>query len=148
MSLYMSPAFFFCLLARCFYGGTHPTAAVAKADSSFSFITLIWRVAQLGVVVIGTFALHWVPFCLYAAPEEGCLPGLGQVLHRMFPFQRGLFEDKVANIWCSLSLLIKVNVVGAPAGRKTATEYVYIYMLSYECKNMSVCVLVPVVVAV
>ena len=27
------------------------------------------------------------------------------MLHRMFPFDRGLFEDKVANIWCSLSIV-------------------------------------------
>ncbi|KAJ7388911.1 Glucosyltransferase-like protein [Desmophyllum pertusum] len=32
-----------------------------------------------------------------------------QVLHRLFPFARGIFEDKVANIWCSLSVLIKVK---------------------------------------
>ena len=27
-----------------------------------------------------------------------------QVLHRMFPFARGLYEDKVANFWCSISV--------------------------------------------
>ena len=30
-----------------------------------------------------------------------------QVLHRLFPFQRGLFEDKVANFWCASNLFIK-----------------------------------------
>lgn len=29
-----------------------------------------------------------------------CAGGLAQVLHRLFPFARGLFEDKVANVWC------------------------------------------------
>ena len=28
-----------------------------------------------------------------------------QVLHRLFPFARGLFEDKVSNIWYALSVL-------------------------------------------
>ena len=28
-----------------------------------------------------------------------------QVLHRMFPFARGLYEDKVANFWCSVSVV-------------------------------------------
>ena len=27
-----------------------------------------------------------------------------QVVHRMFPFARGLYEDKVANFWCSISV--------------------------------------------
>jgi len=27
----------------------------------------------------------------------------------MFPFARGLYEDKVANLWCSLSPIIKIN---------------------------------------
>lgn len=31
------------------------------------------------------------------------------VLRRLFPVARGLYEDKVANVWCSLSVLIKLN---------------------------------------
>ena len=63
------------------------------------------RIAQLGVVVLAVLTVHFVPFCALAAPEVGCVAGVGQVLHRMFPFDRGLFEDKVANIWCSLSIV-------------------------------------------
>jgi alpha-1,3-glucosyltransferase len=32
---------------------------------------------------------------------------LAQSIHRIFPFARGLFEDKVANFWCTLNLIIK-----------------------------------------
>lgn len=32
-----------------------------------------------------------------------------QLLHRVFPFARGLFEDKVANFWCALNVLIKLK---------------------------------------
>jgi len=32
-----------------------------------------------------------------------------QVLHRVFPFSRGLFEDKVANVWCALNVVIKLK---------------------------------------
>lgn len=28
---------------------------------------------------------------------------------RIFPFYRGLYEDKVANIWCSLSPVLKLK---------------------------------------
>lgn len=30
-----------------------------------------------------------------------------QVIHRLAPFERGVFEDYVANFWCSTSMLIK-----------------------------------------
>jgi len=32
-----------------------------------------------------------------------------QVVHRVFPFARGLFEDKVANFWCALNVVIKLK---------------------------------------
>lgn len=31
------------------------------------------------------------------------------VLHRLFPFERGLFEDKVSNLWCILDVLLKIR---------------------------------------
>ena len=37
------------------------------------------------------------------------IPLTSSVLHRVFPFQRGLFEDKVANFWCCVSVLVKVR---------------------------------------
>jgi alpha-1,3-glucosyltransferase len=33
-----------------------------------------------------------------------------QSIHRIFPFARGLYEDKVANIWCALNTVHKLNV--------------------------------------
>ena len=32
-----------------------------------------------------------------------------QVLQRVFPFYRGLFEDKVATFWCSVDMLLKLR---------------------------------------
>ena len=32
-----------------------------------------------------------------------------QIIYRVFPFARGLFEDKVANFWCALNVLIKLR---------------------------------------
>ncbi|KAK4230571.1 ALG6, ALG8 glycosyltransferase family-domain-containing protein [Podospora fimiseda] len=34
---------------------------------------------------------------------------LVQMVHRIFPFARGLFEDKVANFWCALNVIIKIQ---------------------------------------
>jgi len=106
MALYLAPAFFFWLLARALGCAEGPAR----------------RVARLGAAVIATFAVHWLPFCLFAADDTGpaaagaaaggggsCAAGMLAVLGRMFPFGRGLFEDKVANLWCSLSLLVKVQ---------------------------------------
>ncbi|OQR88914.1 dolichyl pyrophosphate Man9GlcNAc2 alpha-1,3-glucosyltransferase, partial [Thraustotheca clavata] len=67
----------------------------------------ILRFVKLAVAVILTFSLLWAPFCLYSSST--CLDGLLQVLHRIFPVGRGLFEDKVANFWCCLDLFIKLR---------------------------------------
>jgi alpha-1,3-glucosyltransferase len=36
-----------------------------------------------------------------------------QLLFRVFPFSRGLFEDKVANFWCALNVAIKLKTYDA-----------------------------------
>ncbi|KAF2400502.1 dolichyl pyrophosphate Man9GlcNAc2 alpha-1,3-glucosyltransferas-like protein [Trichodelitschia bisporula] len=35
---------------------------------------------------------------------------LTQSIHRIFPFARGLFEDKVANVWCALHTFHKLHI--------------------------------------
>jgi len=57
------------------------------------------ELVKVGLTVVLTFALCWLPFVDTA----------GDVLTRMFPFNRGLFEDKVANFWCSISVIVKVR---------------------------------------
>ena len=39
---------------------------------------------------------------------------LTQSIHRIFPFPRGLFEDKVANVWCAIHTLHKLNTYSIP----------------------------------
>lgn len=34
---------------------------------------------------------------------------LAQIIHRVFPFARGLFEDKVANFWCAINVVVKLR---------------------------------------
>lgn len=58
------------------------------------------RLIGIGVSVIATFAVCWFPYILDPAD-------MLQVIHRLFPVARGVFEDKVANIWCSLSVIVK-----------------------------------------
>ncbi|CAJ0758967.1 23997_t:CDS:2, partial [Entrophospora sp. SA101] len=37
------------------------------------------------------------------------LDQITQVIWRIFPLYRGLYEDKVANIWCSINVIIKLR---------------------------------------
>lgn len=55
---------------------------------------------KLGVIVGTTTAALVYP----VAPTWS---HLNQLLSRVFPFHRGLFEDKVANVWCALNVLVK-----------------------------------------
>lgn len=63
-------------------------------------------VAKLTAVVIAVFGVLWSPFLL--ASVGG--PNIAlHVLRRLFPVERGLFEDYVANLWCALSPIVKVR---------------------------------------
>ncbi|GAB2288853.1 hypothetical protein Dimus_023163 [Dionaea muscipula] len=83
MSAYYAPAFFCHILGRCL-----------KRRNP------ILEVAKMGIIVLGTFAVIWWP---YLHSLESCL----QVLSRLAPFERGIYEDYVANFWCTTSVLIK-----------------------------------------
>ncbi|KAK2165289.1 hypothetical protein LSH36_52g03009 [Paralvinella palmiformis] len=88
MELYHAVPFFCYLLGSCFYGRGFP----------------MWKLVKLGLVTILTFALCWLPFLQSTQSAK-------QVLHRLFPFARGLYEDKVASLWCTLSLVIKFKEI-------------------------------------
>nr|XP_002129715.1 dolichyl pyrophosphate Man9GlcNAc2 alpha-1,3-glucosyltransferase-like [Ciona intestinalis] len=62
----------------------------------------ILKLAQLGITVILSFVILWLPFL-------SSFESITQVVGRLFPFNRGLFEDKVANVWCSISPVIKIK---------------------------------------
>ncbi|KAL1241632.1 3-glucosyltransferase,Dolichyl pyrophosphate Man9GlcNAc2 alpha-1 [Trichinella pseudospiralis] len=85
MELYHAPAIFCYLLGKCLY------SPLKKGLIKFF---------SLAFVVCFTFGLTWYPFITD-------IEQFGAVISRIFPFNRGLYEDKVANIWCSLSVFIK-----------------------------------------
>ncbi|KAM4628711.1 dolichyl pyrophosphate Man9GlcNAc2 alpha-1,3-glucosyltransferase [Polymixia lowei] len=90
MELYHALPFFCYLLGKC-----------ANQGLMGRGLFLLLRIA---VTVSMTFALCWLPFL--ADPRQA-----SQVVTRIFPVARGLFEDKVANMWCSLNILIKIKTV-------------------------------------
>ncbi|ETN22969.1 hypothetical protein, variant [Phytophthora nicotianae INRA-310] len=98
MALYYAPSFGVFLLARCLYRKM-----------------CVLHLLKLAVAVIATFALMWSPFCAYPSQEETCLSTIAQVVQRIFPFGRGLFEDKVANFWCIVDFVLKIRRHVTPA---------------------------------
>lgn len=83
MSAYFAPAFFSHLLGKCLRR-PNPFLGVLK----------------LGLVVLGTFTVVWWPY-LHSSDA------FFEVLSRLAPFERGIYEDYVANFWCTTSVLIK-----------------------------------------
>ncbi|KAF7717224.1 Dolichyl-P-Glc:Man(9)GlcNAc(2)-PP-dolichol alpha-1,3-glucosyltransferase [Penicillium ucsense] len=120
MALYYAPVMFAYLLGVCVFPRIH-----------------VFRLLNIALVTLATFALLLTPL-LYGAtssqarelfassPEPPLLQALSlsldkkslayallfqctQVIHRIFPFARGLFEDKVANAWCAIHTFYKLH---------------------------------------
>ncbi|XP_047310581.1 probable dolichyl pyrophosphate Man9GlcNAc2 alpha-1,3-glucosyltransferase [Impatiens glandulifera] len=83
MSAYFAPAFFGHLFGKCLRR-QNPIVEVLK----------------LGLAVLATFAIVWLPYLQ-------SLQAVTEVLSRLAPFDRGIYEDYVANFWCTSSVLIK-----------------------------------------
>ncbi|CAF2272089.1 hypothetical protein HID58_014896 [Brassica napus] len=83
MSAYFAPAFFSHLLGKC----------LRRKNPILSLL-------KLGIAVIATFVIVWWPY-LHSVDD------FLMVLSRLAPFERGIYEDYVANFWCTTSILIK-----------------------------------------
>ncbi|RDB17831.1 Dolichyl pyrophosphate Man9GlcNAc2 alpha-1,3-glucosyltransferase [Hypsizygus marmoreus] len=88
MSLYYAPAIGSYLLAKCIYLG--------PSQGGILFL-------RLALVTLTTLLLLFLPFLPPFAP----LPAILDPISRIFPFARGLFEDKVANFWCASNVIVK-----------------------------------------
>ena len=65
---------------------------------------------QLGAVTIASFTVLFLPFLPpFASPRTILDP-----IARIFPFSRGLFEDKVANFWCFSNVALKWRNIASP----------------------------------
>ncbi|PVV04504.1 hypothetical protein BB560_000996 [Smittium megazygosporum] len=62
----------------------------------------ISNLVKIGSSVLITSAIMLSPWI--SSTEQ-----LYQIAFRVFPFARGLFEDKVANLWCVLSVVVKLK---------------------------------------
>ncbi|KAI6649762.1 Dolichyl pyrophosphate Man9GlcNAc2 alpha-1,3-glucosyltransferase-like isoform X1 [Oopsacas minuta] len=69
-----------------------------------AFKTRYEYIVFYAISVIVTFVVIWYPFLDTTSSAV-------QVLKRIFPIERGLFEDKVASVWCVLDIIIKIRVL-------------------------------------
>eukprot|EP01061_Rhynchopus_euleeides_P009068 TRINITY_DN18223_c0_g1_i1.p1 TRINITY_DN18223_c0_g1~~TRINITY_DN18223_c0_g1_i1.p1 ORF type:complete len:539 (+),score=208.93 TRINITY_DN18223_c0_g1_i1:47-1618(+) len=103
IALYYAPGFFFTILYLCLADVDEASHGVGERPRLVSLRGTV-NVLTTGLVVAATVAAVFSPWIV-----EQDWDGVVQVLHRMFPFARGLYEDKVANVWCSLSLVFKMD---------------------------------------
>lgn len=105
MALYYAPVMFAFLLGRCFEKPTLPERLLLFA--------------KLGVTVLVTMGLLFSPWL-------SSVDLFAQAIHRIFPLARGLYEDKVANVWCAVNVIIKLrNILSLEAAVR----------LRYSCEN-------------
>ncbi|KAH9841629.1 glycosyltransferase family 57 protein [Rhodofomes roseus] len=88
MALYYAPAIGSYLLGKCLYLG------MVQGPRHF---------VRLAVVTAASMLILFLPFLPPFAPLSAIL----DPITRIFPFNRGLFEDKVANFWCASDVILK-----------------------------------------
>uniref|UniRef100_A0A182M0S4 dolichyl-P-Glc:Man9GlcNAc2-PP-dolichol alpha-1,3-glucosyltransferase n=1 Tax=Anopheles culicifacies TaxID=139723 RepID=A0A182M0S4_9DIPT len=96
MELYHALPFFFYLLRDCFAGMD------ASSSLGHRFVRGVRKLIVLGGTVLLTFIILWLPWLR-------SLDAVGQLVHRIFPVARGVFEDKVSNVWCVVNVFIKLR---------------------------------------
>lgn len=121
MALYYSPVIFAYMLGTCLTPHLRPTRLLA-----ISLVTAVSFAALLAPLAVGVlYDLHRnTPLgdvetpplfqTLNYQPDPNATLGrllleTSQMIHRCFPFARGLFEDKVANFWCALNTVYKLR---------------------------------------
>ena len=127
MALYYAPAMFACLLGICFSPHVNLyllTRIVLITALSFLLLfgPLLLGGLRDGPVHSDPEVVKGHPFTTIASmPLFGYylqdstawfyppMQQLFQSIHRIFPFARGIFEDKVANFWCVANLAVKLH---------------------------------------
>ncbi|GMR37057.1 hypothetical protein PMAYCL1PPCAC_07252 [Pristionchus mayeri] len=104
MELYHSLPIFIYILAvslRLFYHEREKTIVVDFLLSAAN----LWKVA---FTTVCTFLVVWTPLAFYGDESSAF-----DALRRCFPFERGLFEDKVASFWCAFNPLVRFTDVNS-----------------------------------
>lgn len=126
MALYYAPAMFAYLLGVCIMPGLNiPRFLSIAIVTAISFALLVLPIflgalydARRGIDARPDLFGHFAPLPIfteysfkidYKAWYYPLIQQGAQMIHRIFPFARGLFEDKVANFWCALNIVYKLR---------------------------------------
>ncbi|XP_029404146.2 probable dolichyl pyrophosphate Man9GlcNAc2 alpha-1,3-glucosyltransferase [Bactrocera dorsalis] len=88
MELYHAFPIFIYLLRTCF--------------DQKSFSQKLKKFLIIATIVVSTFVVLWLPWL-------GSLDSTLEVVGRLFPIGRGVFEDKVSNFWCVVNVVYKIK---------------------------------------
>ncbi|KHJ83529.1 ALG6, ALG8 glycosyltransferase family protein [Oesophagostomum dentatum] len=92
MELYHALPIFVFILSRCL-----------KRPLLSNFLESVTALSKVAVAVLLSFGILWFPLILNGANVAIA------ALSRIFPFYRGLYEDKVASVWCAFSFVLRLN---------------------------------------
>lgn len=81
----------------------HLSRVCVHYQKSSTFCALMYTFRVLACILMITVVTFW--------PWIGDVHLLRQLVQRLFPVSRGLYEDKVANVWCSLSIFFKLHLL-------------------------------------
>lgn len=120
MALYYAPVMFAYLFGVCVFPKIRIFRLVLISLMTVAAFALLFAPLMIGATypeARNVFASAQQPPLLPALPISmdkhsvvyALLFQLTQTIHRVFPFARGLFEDKVANAWCAIHTFYKLN---------------------------------------
>jgi alpha-1,3-glucosyltransferase len=121
MALFYAPAIFAYLLGICLFPRINIVRFLAIALTTLAAFAVLYLPFLSGVAydVYNNVSLEKlpVPSMMDSIPIQFDTQAwyypyvlqLTQSVHRIFPFSRGLFEDKVANIWCTIHTFHKLH---------------------------------------
>ncbi|KAH8674477.1 glycosyltransferase family 57 protein [Tricladium varicosporioides] len=126
MALYYAPAMFAYLLGVCIFPRINVPRFLGIAVVTLAAFAVLLLPICAGAIYDSYRGIdarpdlfgHAAPLPIFTeysfklSPQAWYYPiiqQLAQVVHRVFPFARGLFEDKVANFWCALNVIIKLR---------------------------------------
>ncbi|KAI1639554.1 ALG6, ALG8 glycosyltransferase family-domain-containing protein [Biscogniauxia mediterranea] len=126
MALYYAPAVFAYLLGSCIFPRANPGRFLGIAVVTLASFAVLILPLILGTLYdtsrgissrpgldgprpalpIFAFLSSYIDADAFYYP---LVEQMVQLIHRVFPFARGLFEDKVANFWCAANVVIKLR---------------------------------------
>lgn len=138
MALYYAPAIFAYLLGACVFPRINiPRFFGIAVVTVISFAVLLLPLilgalydANTGISAQPELKGRAAPLAIFPQyttllnPSAWYFPilaQLAQLIHRVFPFARGLFEDKVANFWCALNVVFKLHAYPSALLQRAST---------------------------